>query len=120
MPKPTKEKEPKGRRNYKIEQRGQQSSLDQLTEPRDEETHQRGNKITWGFSHHLKIRIPMEFRSSDLVPSQHLTDFVYQLLRIYRLRQKTHKACGKRFPPFFRVRAPRHCYHRGISSLFGR
>jgi hypothetical protein len=37
--------------------------LDQLTQPRDEETHQRRNKIIWGFSHHLKIRIPVQFRS---------------------------------------------------------
>ncbi len=61
--KPPEKKAPKGRRNYKIEQRCNQSSLDQLTQPGNEETDKRGNKIIGGFSHHLKIRIPAEFRS---------------------------------------------------------
>jgi hypothetical protein len=61
--KPPEKKAPKGRRNYKIEQRCNQSSLDQLTQPGNEETDKRGNKIIEGFSHHLKIRIPAEFRS---------------------------------------------------------
>ena len=63
MAQPPQKKEPKGRRDYKVEQRCHQSTLDQLTQPRDEETHQRRNKIIWGFSHHLKIRIPVQFRS---------------------------------------------------------
>jgi hypothetical protein len=52
--KPPEKKAPKGRRNYKIEQRCNQSSLDQLTQPGNEETDKRGNKIIGGFSHHLK------------------------------------------------------------------
>ena len=59
MAQPPQKKEPKGRRDDKIEQRCHQSTLNQLTQPRDKKTHQRRDKIIWGFSHYLKIRIPL-------------------------------------------------------------
>jgi len=43
--KPAEKKDPKCAGDHEIEQRGNDSSLNQLSQPGNEETHERGNEI---------------------------------------------------------------------------